>query len=301
MPILATPGFTPPLPTPPEIVGMSLLWHGWDGSTWDLGDDHLSGVHMQSGFRGLFYPEIDWYSDAFAGVDGISDRGFRSREREMFWPIRIYQGDKSQAWVDYNRAFLKTLRPGKYGVLEIVQPDGEARRIRLRLQSDGSPQINTDPALIGWQDYGLYLTAPQPLYEGDPITVTFQAPSAESFFDVNRFIGSSFSYDSASISNPGEVAAWPVWEITGASTSVAVGVGSSLVTYPQPLSTTDSLVIDTNPTAQSARKNGVRVTSSLTTRDFRAVPEGAAVPLSVQMTGSGLVTATITPRYFTGL
>lgn len=302
MPILVAPSRFTPDPTPAAVKGLSIYWHGWDGSTWNIGDDPTSGVRLMAGFRGLLFPEITQYSDQFAGVDGSSDRGFRVEEREMFWPIRVYTGDKSQEWLDYHDAFMETMQPGKSGVLEVVQPNGTASRITLKLKSDGSPAYDTDPALTGRYTYGFLMRAPQPMFERDPISVTFSPPATGDFFGPDRFISSSFSFAQASITNPGKVSAWPVWEIQGPASTISVGVGGGVVTYPVTLLATDRLVIDTNPTAQTAKKNGVTVTPSLTSRDFRPVPAGSSVPLSVSLTasgeGAGTVTVTITPRYY---
>lgn len=111
-------------------------------------------------------------------------------------------------------------------------------------------------------------------------------------------IASGSQLSSAVMTNEGDVEAWPVWTITGPLTSVTVGVDGRTVQWNVALVASDILVIDTDPTVQSAWKNGVDVTSQLGTADFAPIPAGQDRPLSLAMSGTGSVEASITPRYY---
>jgi hypothetical protein len=77
-----------------------------------------------------------------------------------------------------------------------------------------------------------------------------------------------------------------------------VGVDGRAVQWNVALTADDILVIDTDPTVQSAWLNGVDVTSQLGSADFAPIPAGHELPLSLTMAGTGSVEAAITPRYY---
>ncbi|MHA7210789.1 hypothetical protein [Arthrobacter sp. MDT1-65] len=64
------------------------------------------------------------------------------------------------------------------------------------------------------------------------------------------------------------------------------------------MSVDDVLVIDTDPTVQSAWRNGVDVTAQLGSADFAPIPAGEDRQLSLTMAGTGSVEAAITPRFY---
>lgn len=280
-----------------ELRGLTSSWVGWDGSEWLL-TELESGVQFGSGVRGLGMPVVDYFTQESAGVDGAFDRGFRTKPREVFWPLHVFADGDSQAWYDYDRAFWRTLQPGRTGVWEVAQPNGTARRLRLRIDDDGSPDFERDPGPVGWQAYGVKLVANQPYWEGDPLAVEFRNTAPVSFFDAGRVLSSSYTLGAATITNAGDVDVWPVWEIVGPSTTAAVGVGGNIIEVPFALTGSDRLVIDTHPTRQTALRNGVDVTGLLGAADFRPIPAGSDIPLSLTMTGAGMVRATITPLFW---
>lgn len=111
-------------------------------------------------------------------------------------------------------------------------------------------------------------------------------------------IASASQLSSAKLTNEGDLEAWPIWTITGPLTSVTVGVDGETVQWNTAMTSTDILVIDTDPTVQSAWLNGVDATDQLVTADFAPIPAGVERPLSLSLTGTGSVEASITPRFF---
>lgn len=61
-----------------------------------------------------------------------------------------------------------------------------------------------------------------------------------------------FHHANAKINNPGDVDAWPTWTIIGDSTAAAVGVGTSVVEVPFVVPAGKALVVNTDPTVQTA-------------------------------------------------
>ena len=304
MPILATPSLVPVAPGRLVAEGTSHLWTGWDGSEWDL-SGLGSGVSLGSGVRGLTMPPVQRFSTDSPGVAGSRWRGFRTQEREVFWPLRVYHEAKSQEWIEYDRALWATMHPARTGVWTVTHPDGSSRSLTLRCVDDGSHAFDTDPALLGWARYAVTLVAEQPYWEGEPLTRSWKTVDPKPFFGgvvggkgPTFYISSGSTLGNATMDNPGDVDAWPVWTIYGPTSSVSVGVGGKLVTVPFAIADGDSLTIDTRPSAQTAfTAAGVEMTSQLSAFNFAPVPSGQSVPLSLSMVGNGVVQAALTPLH----
>lgn len=252
---------------PAEYQRWTALQHTWtcDGRSWDLSSDD-SGVWLMAGVRGLNEnPPVTHYRQRSAAVPGSSWRGFNVDDREVYWPLLIAQGDGSQAWLDYDADFWSTMEPDKTGVWSVTQPGdgiraGETRSLRLRYESAGDPP--DAPELFGWADYGIYLHAEQPYWEGETISRSWSNATPRNFFGGGSvaghgygppfFVDSASSAARASITNPGPIAVRPVWSLFGPSTSASFGVDGANVVVPFPLADGEWLRIDTNPTDQRA-------------------------------------------------
>lgn len=308
-----------PVDIAPETQRLHMTWTGYDGSTWDF-SDYTKGVCLAAGVRGLTMPPVDWYTSDLAGVDGTTDRGYRVSARDVFWPLRIWRPKGGQDWLNVDADFWRTLMPGRYGTWKVEQPSGAYRTLRLRLANDGDQAWDTDPAVIGWGRYGIRLTAPQPYWEGPRIRRSFSAGSgAASFFNSAtkappyRISGGS-TLGTATIPNVGDVDAWPVWVLTGPITSASVGIGTRQIVVSSAISSGRGVIIDTNPTAQTAfdgplttdsegllqvaDSGRTEVTGSLGATDFAPIAPGESVPLTLTVVGTGSVRAEVIPRYY---
>lgn len=155
----------------------------------------------------------------------------------------------------------------------------------------------------GWASYGVSLIADDPFWTGEAVRRVWAQSDAVDFYGgVAKapvfHISSGSQLSTAKITNEGDLEAWPVWTITGPLTSVTVGVDGETVQWNVALTSTDILVIDTDPQVQSAWLNGTDVTDQLGTADFAPIPAGLERPLSLTMAGTGSVEARITPRFF---
>ena len=311
--VFLSPGAVSP---PPDVLrsveGLHFLWHAWDGMTWDIGAvDGSSGVTLAAGVRGLDFPQIDWHTSESASVDGAQDRSWRIPARDVFWPLRIWQDAKSQEWLDYDAAFWRTMQPGRYGTWEVQQPSGVARTLRLRIQDPGDWEMGTDPALLGWAKYGRRLTAPDPYWRGDPIVRSWTTATGSDFFGgvakAPPFIISPAStVSTATLTNPGDVPAWPVWTVYGPATAATLGIVGQTVSVPFAVASGKALVVDTDPRAQTAYLydvsggelvNPVERTGDLGAVGFAAIPPGESVTLSLALTGSGTIQCRLVPGW----
>lgn len=280
----------------------SMTWQGWDGTVWDLTDGTAGLFLVPTGVRGLAMPPIDRFTQESPAVAGTRWRGSRAGEREVFWPLYIFSDGTAQDWVDYDRAFWRTMHPDLPGVWTVAQPDGTMRSLTARFADDGDHSFQQDPAKTGWELYAITLVAEQPYWQGTPIIRTWRGGTGTSgFFGAGAppfTIGSGATLDVATIDNPGDVPAYPVYTISGPTTSVTVGIGGRIVEVPFAIASGQSLTIDTGPTAQTAfDSNGVDRTGELGAVDFAPIPPGVSLQMSLQMAGTGTVSGTITPLY----
>lgn len=247
--------YAPPGAPPNAWPGMRHTWTGWDGSLWDLNGMNGSGVWLRAGVRGLGTGPRDRFADTSPAVAGSRWRGSRAREREVFWPLTVYSHAGSQAWIDYDSAFWRTLDEDRPGVWTVTQPNGDARALTCRFVSDGDLPIGMNPALVGWAQYGVYLVAEQPYWAGELITRSFRPSDPLPFlpggFGPPVAISEGSLTASAAIANPGDVPSWLEWWVQDAESAV-VGVGDRLITVPFVVAPDRLLVIDTSPSAKSA-------------------------------------------------
>lgn len=305
--VFATP-YSPTAP-PRTWLGLQMTWTGWDGSVWNL-TSAAEGAVMMAGVRGLTMPPVVHYSTAYASVAGASWRGHTVDAREVFWPIQIFHDLDSQAWIERDRAFWRTMRPEKTGVWTVIHPSGAQRHLDCRFSNDGDVAYNQDPVLAGWSNYGITLTAEQPFWRASPIKREWTAGGALPFYPEatgdTYTISPSATLDSAAMPNPGDVDAYPVWEILGPTTSAQVGIAGRNISIPFGVGDGQVLVIDTAPTSQSAtlydlsgdqRINAVDRTTDLGAASFVPVPADSVTNTTLLLAGSGKVSLILTPLY----
>lgn len=301
--------FKPPVTSQPDWGGMDMLWTGWDGSEWVI-SDQSQGVVLLSGVRGLNMPQTRPFLSVSSAVHGSRQRGWRADEREVFWPLKVFSKGGSAAWLAHERAFWRTMHPDRPGVWRVSQQGGESRTLTARFRDDGGQAFDTIPSLTGWQHYGIYLAAEQPFWAGQPVTGTWAASPPQDFFDGSNggpvfVISSGSTFDKATLSNAGDVEAWPVYTVAGPSTAASVGG----VTVPFEVPAGKAVRIDTapGPTSQTALfgdwdgkelSNTVDRTKELGTVDFSPIQPGEDRKLTISLTGAGQITVEFTPLYF---
>lgn len=279
-----------------------MSWTGWDGSVWNLSDP-AEGVFITGDIEGLGNPShLAWVGESPA-THGQYYRGHVVEPRQVFWPTYLYSDAGTLEWLDLDRAFWRSLQPGKHGVWSVSTPRGGKRSLSCRFVDDGRHVFERDPMIRGWASYGVSLIADSPFWTGEPVRRTWAQSDMVEFFGGAAkgpplHISSGSQLSSARMTNEGDLEAWPVWTITGPLTSVTVGVDDATVQWTVQLTADDVLVIDTDPQVQCAWLNGVDVTAQLGTADFAPIPAGVELPLSLTMAGTGSVEAAITPRFY---
>ena len=281
-----------------------MTWTGWDGSVWDLTNPEAGVFLTSKGIEGLGMPTHQAWVGESPAVHGQYYRGHVVEPRPAFWPVYLYSDIGSEDWLALDRAFWRSLHPGKHGKWTVETPAGGRRTLSCRFVDDGRHAYDHDPIVRGWATYGVSLIADSPFWTGEPVRRTWSQRDAINFFGGAAgkgpplFIPIVSQLSKAKITNEGALEAWTVLTIPGPLTAVTVGVDGATVQWNTTLTADDILVIDTDPTVQCAWLNGVDVTEQLGTADFAPIPEGDELPLSLTMAGTGSVEALITPRFY---
>lgn len=299
----------PVAPRPPEILNpftsLEHRWTGPDGSSWDLNDTERGVFLTDAGVRGMKNPQADRWTSQSATTHGSRRRGGRFLEREVHWNLAIF-ADSSEAWVDLEERWWQTLDVDAAGLWTVTVPGRAPRSLTCRFVGDGDHVYALDPLEGGWAVYGIDLIAEDPFWRSAPVTQSWTTAPGVPFLDPAGsppfHISPSATLSSATVQNPGHLEAWPTWRATARPdgvgvTAVTVGISGQLVTFPQPLLPGQTLEIRTDPADQRAFLDGVEVTSLLSTFDFAPIPAGQSVPLELEMTGDGTVSASFYPRY----
>jgi hypothetical protein len=277
---------------------------GADGIVWDI-SDLTSGVFLtRDGIRGMGRPAWILHQSTSPVVHGARYHGHVAPPRPAHLPLYVYHDGSSQEWTDLYRAFMRSMRPDFPIRWTVTHPDSGSRRsLMMRFTDPGDDVESVDSRWRGWKRIGLNFVADeQPFWEGPAVTQVWQQAPQVDFFDAGGsppfHLSQALTLADASVSNPGDEAAWPVWDITGPVQSVTVGVGDKLVVAPIVLAEGETLRLDSRPGRKSAYDGmGQRRTAELTVRDWRPIPSGETVPLTLAMDGSGSVRVSITSLY----
>lgn len=338
---MALPGFLyaerPYVPPPPPkpFLRTPMTWTGWDGSVWDLANPD-GGIVLER-VRGLDAGDSDRFAQASPGVAGSRTTGYQDLERPAFWQLRVWSDVDSKGWQDRYRAIMRTLQRGRVGVWSVTGPDGKTRTLEMEFVSEDVSSLEEyDAPLFGWSQHLLNFTAAeQPFWQGVPVRRTFGSPDVQDFIPPGGapsfYISPGSSAASATLTNDGDVRAWPEWWLYAGTESAALGVDGKVVEVPFEVPAGKLLVVDARPTRRAALQidappavdgNGIALTDEeveawvdaaveadtaldrtkeLGAVAWAAIPDGGRVPLDLTLVGAGAVRVKITPLFHRAL
>ena len=280
-------------------------WTGWNDAVFDLTPGGGGTVWLNTdGVVGLGVMEADQFVRKTPALSGQRLTGVRETARDVFWPLVIDGSDGS--WRELQEAFRRTLRPEKEGVWRVTADDGTYRELTCRYVPTPDT-YRVDPSFVGVEDAVVELVADDPWWYGPEVSESFQpvgdvlpffAVTADRVFNLM----SSSTVATATVSNPGDVDAWPKYTITGPVSEFSATIAGGVVSSVTEVVAGATLVIDTDPTVQRAvlTVSGVdsNVTRDLVEVDWRPVPAGDSVSLDVTLIGTGSLLVSVSPRYY---
>lgn len=312
------PPVTPPPPTPPppvtipEIGYASISYIDPHGVVWPMTDTNRGVFALAEGVSGLGAAPVTLTSDPLPR-GGARLRHVQPQPRLITWPVHV-EADTHQEFIDrwrgIGKAFTDTLLYGP-GILDIARPDGRRRQIKVFYQ-EGFEGLGQPGTGLNWDNAILTLFCEDPyFYDPVPVTVSrsFGGGSAD-FLSPYPSVSSSQVLGATTVTNPGDVMAWPSWVITGPATLVTVtdsDTGDAFEVDPNAtpiahgnLLAGESVTVTTDP--PSVRfDNGDNWTGALNwpTAALWGLPPGdTAVNFTLAGAGTGSsVTATFYARY----
>ncbi len=221
-----------------EDVGtITATWADPTGVEWALSDTSDDvGWFTPNGPAGWHATDYEIVTDPLPR-GGEAVRFIRSKPNSMTWPIYVW-GDSHLQYVQRHRqirrAFTMTVHRGLPGTLRVARPDGTAREIEAYysggLQGEaGEGWLFSTDAVTLWCPDGYWRdTTPQTL-------LAAYSPGS-SFLTTFPTVSAGLSLGDLTVTNPGDVDAWPTWELTGpltaiTATNVSTGYEFTL-TYP---------------------------------------------------------------------
>lgn len=284
---------------------LGITWTDTNATEWDLINGPVA--LMNSGVMGLGMPTAFDTVRQTALVHGQTFQSWRLEPRELFLPITF----RDAAELDVNgiqRTFWDGLQFGQYGTLSVTDSNGGTRHIEARFLNDGNVAFTVDPEAVthAYRPYGLTLVADDPWWKGELQETTFTlGPEGTSTFFGNGsnatpfYIVKSGGSQSTDLINAGEQPAWITWTITGPMTSFILGVDGHYVSGNIEVEEGETLTIETSPLSQIAYLDtGEKVTRYLTEADFAPIPaSGTPYPVSINVDGTGTITASFNPLY----
>lgn len=222
--------------------------------------DWQNGWALQPGPRGWDMPTYQFTIDESPDIDGEFVRAVRGLGKDMVLPLAFWSDDGRADYLARRRAFVRSLNPKLgAGTLTVIQPTGEVRTIPCRYTGGMEGDEGLDASGHAWTIAAITLRAASPFWIGQTITQQWAEPASGMWLPLLPLHVSESDVLGATVAtNPGDDVAYPVWTITGPTTSVTLGnttTGESL-TMSQALLAGDTAVIDTRERQQTAVLNG---------------------------------------------
>lgn len=293
------------------------LDHGWDRLDMWVVDRHgnrfdvsqwSSGIFFMPGVTGMSKPKVKHQEQEFGNTHGSTWNGLIVEPREVFWPTYLYHDTGSAEYLALIRQWWASLDPWHTVRWHVRDVSGSERYLDVRLQDDGGAGSEYDDSYYGWSQHRIVMKANQPFWRGEVVPREFVQALPVPFFGPDGDNGPplrpsrNVSRATASIENPGDVPAYPVWTLTGPiNPGAEIGYGEGRIVVPFGLTVGQVLVVDTNPEAQTAYRDGVEVTELMVDRfDAVPIPPSADGPADLTVTygGDGRVRIEIIPQFW---
>lgn len=278
------------------------------GVTWDLAG---GPVRLAPGAQGLGLLKVTAFTQTRGVRGGQRFAGWAVQPQGFTFPMRkSYPQYTDRSWADVDAAWWAGCTPDVQGLLQMIGPQG-TRQVKVRTVDDGLTW-DQSPDDIASEDFDWQLEADVPWWEGAPSYAAFAGGASAPFYGTSGFgppftISPANSIGSQLLTNPGQVAAFPVWTLSGPLTSFTItdALSGGVVAGSPNLQAGETLVIDETEDAKNATRydvngNASDFTASLTSVGFAPVPKGSSSNLTVALNGTGAAVAQLTPRYWKG-
>lgn len=253
-----------------------------------------SVLEVEWNVSGRFAPPVAMEEEAIPGQPGLRLRTVRHRERDFTLPLWITAASEAALRTALRQLIAKMDPTRGAGKVRVTGPGGDQREIECyysgglemaeRLGDTSGPLLQRGIATFRahdpyWQD--TTDTAAGPWQIGTAPGSFFP------FFPLR--LSSSEIFAATTITNLGDVDAWPVWTIVGPGSAISLKnltTGKSL-TLSTTISAGSSVVIDTRPGKKTVtRSDGVNLYSSLSSTSSLWPLRYGANSIQIEMAGA---------------
>ncbi|MDF2968358.1 MAG: hypothetical protein K0Q93_2136 [Nocardioidaceae bacterium] len=241
--------------------------------TWIDPDGTELELYVDWNVNGRFMPPVSYEEGTVPGQPGARFRSVRHGPRDFVLPVRIADQDPAVLRT-LLRSVVRSMDPTRgAGRIRVASPAGDQREITCRYVSGlEMPERLGDTSGPGVQWASPVFRAHDPYWADVADTVDLfglgARPSFFPFFPLRLSRSSVFA--EASVINGGDVATWPVWQITGPGSIISarnLTTGRSW-TLSLALGAGERIYVDTRPGRKTARLNdpvdGVSVFTAFT-------------------------------------
>lgn len=257
----------------------------------------VTALNVEYAVRGRFAPPAEASEDEVPGQPGARVRDVRHGVREFVLPLRIGVFPTAAESRTALRALVATMDPtrGEGRIRVSDTPTGDVREIRCRYSAGlGVDEVLGETSMPTWTRAAVAFRATDPYwYDTSPTVLEFGIGETPDFFPILPIrLSSSEVLADVSIDNRGDVATWPVWEISGpGGPPVAIrhlGTGRATV-IDASLLAGQTIIVDTRPGAKTVtREDGTNLYPALTLASSLWTLRPGSNPIRVEMGGSNL-------------
>lgn len=216
-------------------------------------------------------------------------------------PAETFEAIDSRLWEALLPTETNTLR-----VRDTVR--GSVRTVGIRLEDDGY-SMGFDPTDIEMDESTFSFVADDPWWRGQAITIPFGVGASQPFYGATGYgppfyISPANSSGSQPVTNPGHAPAAPLWDLAGPISAFVLNVGGSILDNAAAnILQGEHLYIDNDPAVLRAwrvKTDGtvVEETQNLATWGFTTIPKGTTRTVRADLTGTGVATMRIVPRFY---
>lgn len=205
-----------------DVGTITATWTDPDGTVWPLSDTSDDvGWFTTQGPGGWNATTYEIVTDPLPR-GGEQVRFVRAKPGAITWPIYVW-GETHLSYIQRHRlirrAFTKTVHVGLPGLLTVARPDSTARTIEAFYQ--GGLEGEAGEGHLFSHD-AISLFCPDGYWKDlEPVTFlnTYTAGGAD-FLNPYPQVSESLSFGDQTVTNGGDVEAWPEWTITGPMTAL---------------------------------------------------------------------------------
>jgi hypothetical protein len=227
-----------------------VAWVDPTGREWSLSDVR-AGYVLTQGVQGLGSIPITVTADAHPR-GGSRIRSTRYEARILTLPIFVWGADHEgflQPWRDLEDAFTRTSEEG-LGYLRVVRPDGTERRIDASYYAGWENGQGDD---WSFDVVPVQLYCPRGFwYSPTPVLTERGATTGASFFAPYPRVSSGRVLGATTLTNPGQLTAYPSWTVAGPMTALEADVthadgSTETFTVTHTLTAGQNIFITTDP------------------------------------------------------